>query len=353
MILRRKGFTLIELLVVIAIIGILAAMVFPVFARARESARKAVCLSNVKNIALAFQMYLGDWGDQFPARPNHDRDLLDYFMTAPGGRTSRAGRQCCNRACQANPYGRWPVVLDEYTRNRDVWRCPSAKLILGPGVIIPGNYTSPWWYYLRDHEGEWGTGTEVPICTVAYPSGWGGTVTDSIAQQTRPGFGTQGIAASGSVELTIGLTNQYPELKMAAINDPVWFVIGGDAMMYAGQVSSADNSLFFGVCGANYYSPLDSCAMNGDCPGTEWCGLSDDQVALWADASFRSKYTRHLGGSNVGFADGHAAWWHADAFLAQAPYCECCSDESGGTGGTTHSDGRPIRGLCPTEGLSL
>jgi prepilin-type N-terminal cleavage/methylation domain-containing protein len=60
---RYRGFTLIELLVVIAIIGILAAMVFPVFARARESARKAVCLSNVKNIALAINMYLGDNND--------------------------------------------------------------------------------------------------------------------------------------------------------------------------------------------------------------------------------------------------------------------------------------------------
>ncbi|MBN1460995.1 MAG: type II secretion system protein, partial [Armatimonadetes bacterium] len=60
---RSKGFTLIELLVVIAIIGILAAMVFPVFARARESARKAVCLSNVKNIGLAIQMYLADNND--------------------------------------------------------------------------------------------------------------------------------------------------------------------------------------------------------------------------------------------------------------------------------------------------
>ena len=63
---RRKGFTLIELLVVIAIIGILAAMVFPVFARARESARKVVCLSNVKNLALAMQMYLNDNNDTFP-----------------------------------------------------------------------------------------------------------------------------------------------------------------------------------------------------------------------------------------------------------------------------------------------
>ena len=62
---RRKGFTLIELLVVIAIIGILAAMVFPVFARARESARRIQCLSNVKNVALAIQMYLADW-ETFP-----------------------------------------------------------------------------------------------------------------------------------------------------------------------------------------------------------------------------------------------------------------------------------------------
>ncbi len=53
---RSQGFTLIELLVVIAIIAILAAMLFPVFARARESARKIQCLSNVKNIAMAVQI---------------------------------------------------------------------------------------------------------------------------------------------------------------------------------------------------------------------------------------------------------------------------------------------------------
>ncbi len=57
---RRVGFTLIELLVVIAIIGILAAMVFPVFARAREAARRSVCLSNLKQLSLAMLMYADD-----------------------------------------------------------------------------------------------------------------------------------------------------------------------------------------------------------------------------------------------------------------------------------------------------
>jgi prepilin-type N-terminal cleavage/methylation domain-containing protein len=79
---RRSGFTLIELLVVIAIIGILAAMVFPVFARARESARKAVCLSNVKNLALAIQMYLGDNNDTLPPS-EHRSEVLDYFDMCP------------------------------------------------------------------------------------------------------------------------------------------------------------------------------------------------------------------------------------------------------------------------------
>ncbi|MGC4045883.1 MAG: prepilin-type N-terminal cleavage/methylation domain-containing protein [Armatimonas sp.] len=59
----RKGFTLIELLVVIAIIAILAAILFPVFAQAREKARGASCLSNTKQINLAWQMYLQDYDE--------------------------------------------------------------------------------------------------------------------------------------------------------------------------------------------------------------------------------------------------------------------------------------------------
>src|SRR5512135_211244 len=103
---RRKGFTLIELLVVIAIIGILAAMLFPVFARARESARKVQCLSNVKNIAMAMQMYLGDW-DKFPTT-EHRAEVIAYFNTAPGGRGKWRG-DCGRVAKAANPFLRYAV----------------------------------------------------------------------------------------------------------------------------------------------------------------------------------------------------------------------------------------------------
>lgn len=62
----RRGFTLIELLVVIAIIAILAAILFPVFAKAREAARKATCVSNCKQIGLAALMYVQDYDENFP-----------------------------------------------------------------------------------------------------------------------------------------------------------------------------------------------------------------------------------------------------------------------------------------------
>jgi len=63
---RRQGFTLIELLVVIAIIAILAAILFPVFARAREKARQASCTSNVKQLVLGVLMYCTDYDERFP-----------------------------------------------------------------------------------------------------------------------------------------------------------------------------------------------------------------------------------------------------------------------------------------------
>jgi len=83
---RKSGFTLIELLVVIAIIAILAAILFPVFARAREKSRAATCQSNLKQIGLGLAMYAQDWDDYlYPAaRSGNWKDMLVDCNTGKG-----------------------------------------------------------------------------------------------------------------------------------------------------------------------------------------------------------------------------------------------------------------------------
>lgn len=91
-----SAFTLIELLVVIAIIAILAAILFPVFAQAREKARQAACLSNTKQIALGIMQYAGDYDELLPVIGD--------------------GNQC---------RGRWQWQLYPYVKNGDVYTCPN------------------------------------------------------------------------------------------------------------------------------------------------------------------------------------------------------------------------------------
>ncbi len=93
------GFTLIELLVVIAIVAVLAALLFPVFARARESARVSTCQSNLRQIGLAFSAYLSDFDDTYPADPSdpflwqgrHWRWLMRAYLAFPGRKAAEPG----------------------------------------------------------------------------------------------------------------------------------------------------------------------------------------------------------------------------------------------------------------------
>ena len=85
--LRRKGFTLIELLVVIAIITILAAILFPVFARARANARRTAGLSNLKQIGLAVAQYLQDNDGRFPPHVT-ERQGVEFFGASAGDKAA-------------------------------------------------------------------------------------------------------------------------------------------------------------------------------------------------------------------------------------------------------------------------
>ena len=106
----KKGFTLIELLVVIAIIAILAAILFPVFAKAREKARQTSCASNEKQIGLALAQYVQDYDERWPAVMRQDVNGFTY----------------------------WQAAVQPYIKSSGVFRCPS---ISDPGRV-PSNGVS-------------------------------------------------------------------------------------------------------------------------------------------------------------------------------------------------------------------
>lgn len=110
-----SAFTLIELLVVIAIIAILAAILFPVFAQAREKARQSVCSSNLRQIGMAFAMYTEDYDERLPDR----RDLKISLPT---------GFHPWNTWPATDPRGGWAeIVTEPYTKSTEIWSCPSIK----------------------------------------------------------------------------------------------------------------------------------------------------------------------------------------------------------------------------------
>ncbi|MGI5818844.1 MAG: DUF1559 domain-containing protein [Armatimonadota bacterium] len=124
----RRGFTLIELLVVIAIIAILAAILFPVFARAREKARQTSCMSNLKQLGLGLLMYAQDYDETLP---HVRRDHATNFLYPDG--------------VQMQYRGPWYVMIYPYIKNIGIYTCPSTSWKWN------GRWTHPFDYGYNEH----------------------------------------------------------------------------------------------------------------------------------------------------------------------------------------------------------
>jgi prepilin-type N-terminal cleavage/methylation domain-containing protein len=138
----RSGFTLIELLVVIAIIAILAAILFPVFAKARERARVSSCLNNMNQIGKGLYQYLGEWDSCYPMNRYPDRNHTN--INTPSGLDGSTIW--------------WKTSIEPYVKSKDVYKCPSnpnseMKDLTGVYPISYAYNGGQFWEYIKSTGG--------------------------------------------------------------------------------------------------------------------------------------------------------------------------------------------------------
>lgn len=142
----KKGFTLIELLVVIAIIAILAAILFPVFAQAREKAMQTSCLSNLKQLGTGLTLYKDDWDETYPPIVIQENGQFIDMTTAanktkyPNYPGAYGCVMCIPPNCNSfgasidNHYFCWMDSIFPYVKNVDMYVCPSNEGCIGYGI---------------------------------------------------------------------------------------------------------------------------------------------------------------------------------------------------------------------------
>ena len=262
---RPAGFTLIELLVVIAIIAILASILFPVFARARENARRSSCQSNLKQQSLAVIQYTQDFDEKMPL-------YLVSNATPPDGRcwdTFPTTETPVSPPCDIY----WPQVIYPYHKSVDVFFCPNSGR--NANVALIGNYG-----------GNIGTnGTNGAFSANAGAIRHMSSFTS--ASQTYLAMD------SGSIAIT---TNHATAPPLGTSPTPPYYVPG------AGSTSAARQGLCDG-----YYSAV-------------YPGLTAAQKSQIDKARLDCRVGRHFTGVSIAFVDGHAKWLSTDKVVAQAAY---------------------------------
>jgi len=260
MIRRQKGFTLIELLVVIAIIAILAAILFPVFAKAKDKARQATCLSNVKQLVLSLTMYLQDWGETYPPTVT-ERESPDGAIANDAD------------ALQFSIRGRLNPYVPGNLTSSSLFKCPNAK----PWVnISTGNAGAP------------------STSVIYYPNDYGFNINEGLlSAASHPGHTFSGVKAASVTYFTDNPTFGFNEnLRETSIQNPVGFLVIIDS-------ARPDGALGRGSVTPQYVDLVTGKADSYD-PGSAAAGHWSPQNGQAAVSG------RHSNGANAGYADGHA-----------------------------------------------
>jgi len=167
----QPGFTLIELLVVVAIISLLAAILFPVFARARENARRTSCMSNLRQIGLGMMMYTQDYDERYPqaVRGNSGAGGGGYISGA-----ACAGLPCSHFYIAPDGGGNykmysWMDILYPYTKSIQVYECPSATGA-SPVATDPDGDLANYGYNGYVSNWQYGSPKGIPYAMAAIPN---------------------------------------------------------------------------------------------------------------------------------------------------------------------------------------
>ncbi len=278
----RRGFTLIELLVVIAIIAILAAILFPVFARAKGKARQVSCLSNEKQIGLAIMMYAQDNDETFPSA---------YYYQ--------------NGATSANGYVHWAGLVHPYVMNDQLFVCPEHKMGgFAPTCFVPGELNPP---------APPGQEPKYEVMDVQPPR-MCYTCNEMIMPRKKYASIPQ------SVVKTAALEAPAQEIVVAEYTNMIQCLhdtspTGGDAIKShrpTNAVKYAGGSVYDG----EHYAGETVCALSA---GEAWDAINAARApGSSAHGQHHICYTEpdmHNDGANYIFADGHAKWYKLDQTL--------------------------------------